>query len=437
MASKFLLARFRFALGRVRAQLHRAVLRLAISGWTEALIRVRRTRARRRPEFPRDRPAVDRRSPLILVVDVGAPTPDRDSGSVRLIGLLKTLKQAGLHPIFTTDDFQTEGPELAPLLAAGVAILPCRNALEAFQWMEDHRDQLIAIIACRHYTACHWLAAAKAIAPAACRVFDSVDLHFLREQREALVQGRFGRARLAELTRRRELQATRLATTTWVVSPLEKEIIDTLAPRTDVRIVSNVMEPLGETPGFDQRRGLLFVGGFRHSPNVDAVAWLLTEIFPLVKRAAPEIELDIVGSDMPFELQELADRTPGVRQHGYVRDITPLLLRGRVGVAPLRFGAGVKGKINSSMAHGQPVVATACATEGMHLTHDANVLIADDAGGFAQQVVRLYRDARLWNRLVTAGRENVETYFSPTAALDTMMATFRAPRISSPSPGED
>ena len=98
------------------------------------------------------------------------------------------------------------------------------------------------------------------------------------------------------------------------------------------------------------------------------------------------------------------ETVPGLRVHGHVPDIEPFAAQCRIAIAPLRFGAGVKGKINLSMSHGQPVVATSCAVEGMHLTPGHDVLVADDAETFAGHVARLYNDAALWRSLAEAGR---------------------------------
>jgi len=114
---------------------------------------------------------------------------------------------------------------------------------------------------------------------------------------------------------------------------------------------------------------------------------------------------------MPAAIAALAGQ-PGVEIHGYVADLAPYMDGIRIAVAPLRFGAGVKGKINLSMAHGQPVVATACATEGMHLRDGEDVLVADDAAGFADSVVGLYQDDALWQRLADNGRINLQRHFS-------------------------
>ena len=118
---------------------------------------------------------------------------------------------------------------------------------------------------------------------------------------------------------------------------------------------------------------------------------------------------------MPHEIARLAD-IPGVRIHGHVPDLQPLLDGARVSIAPLRYGAGVKGKVNQAMAHGLPVVATTAAVEGMHLRDGEDVLVADDAAGFADAVLRLHDDEALWSRLSANGRDNVARHFSLDAA---------------------
>jgi glycosyltransferase involved in cell wall biosynthesis len=93
-------------------------------------------------------------------------------------------------------------------------------------------------------------------------------------------------------------------------------------------------------------------------------------------------------------------------------------------VAPLRYGAGVKGKVNMSMAHGQPVVATPAAVEGMFAEHERELLVAADAESFAAEVVRLYQDEDLWNRLSNASVENVKTHFSMDTARASLTELF-------------
>src|SRR5690606_22622815 len=145
-----------------------------------------------------------------------------------------------------------------------------------------------------------------------------------------------------------------------------------------------------------------------------AVCWFVRAVLPHVHAALPALRLHVIGSEVPPEVRALAsDR---VRVHGYVPDVAPWFERCRLSVAPLRYGAGVKGKLNQSMSHGVPCVATSVAIEGMELVPGEEVLVADDAEAFAARVVEAYRDEALWARLSAGSLANVERLFSVRAA---------------------
>ena len=151
------------------------------------------------------------------------------------------------------------------------------------------------------------------------------------------------------------------------------------------------MTTTGTTPKMiGKERDVLFVGSFDHPPNVDAARWAAREIMPLVRERCPDAVLHVVGSNPTDQVRELAG--PGVEVHGWVPDVAPMYARSRVTLAPLRFGAGVKGKVGESLAIGVPVVGTSVAVEGMHLTDGQEVLVADDAPGLADAVVQLLTD---------------------------------------------
>src|SRR5690606_12235755 len=262
-------------------------------------------------------------------------------------------------------------------------------------------------------------------APRARVVFDSIDLHYLRETRSAGLAGDPALARAAARTRRRELAVVAAADATLVVSPVEREVLAVDAPGATVEVLSNLHEVAGPGQPFDARRDLVFVGGFRHPPNVDAVRWFVAEVLPAVRARLPGVRFHCIGGDVPPEIAALAAE-PGVTVHGHVPDIAPYMDGCRLAVAPLRYGAGVKGKVNLSMAHGQPVVATPCAAEGMYLEDGRDVMLADDAGAFADAVVRAYGDRALWERLAANGLENVARHFSAEAARDVVRRVFFA-----------
>jgi glycosyltransferase involved in cell wall biosynthesis len=201
---------------------------------------------------------------------------------------------------------------------------------------------------------------------------------------------------------------------TVVVSEYERTILEQELPGRPIKVVSNIHSVRASAIDFESRRDMFFVGGYDHLPNVDAVQWFAREIWPKVRRQLPDVRVFLIGSKMPPAVATLAG--DGIEPLGHLPDLTPHLERCRISIAPLRYGAGVKGKINLAQSSGVPVVATTVAVEGMHLEHLRDVLIGDTPDDFANAIVRLYTDRTLWTVVSEAGRANVARYFSPEAA---------------------
>ncbi|MDQ3494464.1 MAG: glycosyltransferase [Pseudomonadota bacterium] len=359
----------------------------------------------------------------VLVIDALTPCPDRDSGSLRLVNLMRVLRAEGAHVVFLPANREHAGRYTHDLQRIGVEAWYAPSARRAPAWLAEHGARFDAVLVCRHYVAREFLPLLRRHAPQAKILFDSIDLHYLREARAAEVDGDPGLARQAAATRKRELDVIARSDMTLVVSEAERELLGQDAPQARVEVLSNLHEIAGPGLSFDQRRDLVFVGGFRHPPNVDAVRWFVAEVFPRIRQHLPSVVFHCIGGDVPNAIQALA-HAEGVVVHGHVADITPYMDGCRIALAPLRYGAGVKGKINLSMAHGQPVVATTCGIEGMHLVDGRDVLVADDAGAFADAAVRLYGDEGLWHRLSVNGLDNVSTHFSMDAARDVVRRLF-------------
>jgi hypothetical protein len=199
-----------------------------------------------------------------------------------------------------------------------------------------------------------------------------------------------------------------------VVSTEEVKILTKKLPGRRLGLISMIHDVQSVIPPFSARQDCLFVGGFEHTPNVDAMLWFAAEIMPLIHKQLPQARLHIVGSKMPEGIRALASEH--ILTHGYVECITPFLESCLVSVAPLRFGAGVKGKITESMSYGLPVVSTTVGAEGMRLTRGKNILVADEPAAFAEHVVRLQRDSALWEKLSENGLKVVQEHFSMAAA---------------------
>ncbi len=362
------------------------------------------------PELERDRGAARR----VLVIEACMLTPDQDSGSVRMQTLLEVL--AGLHSkvSFVADNLEYREPYVSRLQQLGIEVLFHPFVTSIADLLARRGGEFDVVIISRHYIAAKHLDTVREFAPHALVVFDTVDLHFLREERLAELEGSALGDAAARARREEELAMIRKSDVTLVVSPVEQKLLHELLPEARVMIVSNIHDPVAGGKPFAEREGLVFIGGFQHPPNVDAVLWYAQEILPLVRERLPGVKTYVVGSKVPGTIKAL--EADDLVVTGYVPDVTPFFTGCRVSIAPLRYGAGVKGKVNLAMSHGLPVVATTASVEGMHLAPDEDVLVADDPAAFADAIARLYRDEALWQRLAAGGIENIRRHFSRDVA---------------------
>ncbi|MCS3745528.1 MULTISPECIES: glycosyltransferase [unclassified Xanthomonas] len=362
----------------------------------------------------------------VLILDECVPQPDRDSGSLRQFNLIRLLREEGAHVVFVPTRREHAGRHTQALQQLGVEVWYAPFLDGIGSWLRTHGARFAVVLLVRHHVAHACLPLLKQYAPQARTLFDTVDLHYLRERRGAELAGDANLLRSAERTRVRELEIMAATDVTVLVSAAEQAQLHADAPQIRTALLSNLHEVAGSGHSFEQRRDLVFVGGFRHPPNADAVQWFISAIFPQVRAHLPTVEFHCIGADLPEALKLLAEECPGVRLHGHVPDLVPFMDSARIAVAPLRFGAGVKGKINLSMAHGQPVVGTTCAVEGMHLRDGEDVCVADEADAFANAIVRLYQDAAQWQKLADNGLRNVAEHFSLDAARATVRELFIA-----------
>jgi len=350
----------------------------------------------------------------VLVIDAYTPEPDQDSGSLRLRYLMQCFQDLGYGVTFMPDNRAHAGRYTHDLQAAGVEVLygPWIDSLPRF--FAERGAEFDFVMISRHYVATRYIPLLKRYCPGAPFIFDTVDLHYLREERLAKLENSASLARTAAQTRRSELEVIAAADATLVVSPVEQTVLKEAAPEARVHVISNVHEVIGSRRSFAERKDIFFVGGYQHPPNIDAAEWFVGTIWPLIREQLPDVTFHLIGSKAPDEVRALHGN--GVHFHGFVEDLEPWLDGCRISVAPLRYGAGIKGKVNISMSRGQPVVATPMAVEGMFARAGKDVLVAETAEDFAEAVVRLYRDEALWNQVSAAGLENVRKYFSVETA---------------------
>lgn len=359
------------------------------------------------PTLERDR-GVERR---ILVIDATTPRPDHDAGSLLKYYHLRLLQSLGYQVTFVPDNLLHDGEYTRDLQRLGVECVYEPHCLSIRHLLTARAKDFQLAMLCRPYVAIRYMDILRRLSPSTRIIYDTVDLHYLREQRQAEVEKDPLMSERAERTRRDELRLISQADAAIVVSPVEKELLAREVARANVHVVQLVIPEEPQGPGFEERRDILFIGGYQHTPNAEAVLYFCREILPALRARIPEMRFLVLGSRPTPEIQALAN--DHIQVLGFQKDISPYFNACRLMVAPLRFGAGIKGKLGTSFSFGLPVVATSIAAEGMYLQHGREVLIGDTPQEFADAVLRLYGDPALWASMSQAGRQLVRERFSP------------------------
>ena len=358
----------------------------------------------------------------ILVIDHHLPMPDKDAGSVRMFHILNTLHELGHRVTFIPDNLANIPPYGEELQRRGIEIIYHPYIKKVRDYLISHGSEFDAVLLSRCDFARKHIADTRLYAPRSRIIFDTVDLHFVRTEREAQITSDPETREKARQKEQLEYDLIDQADETWVVSNVEQRLLREARPHKSVEIVSTIAEVPGSKTPFALRRDCLFIGGFQHTPNIDAVLFFVQKIYPLVSEHLPDAKFYIIGDKAPPEIVALA--TERIVIAGWQRDIRPFFDSAKLSVAPLRFGAGVKGKINQSMGFGVPVVATTLAIEGMPLINRRDILVADEAEDFAHALIELYESEALWNNLSENGIRKTRALYSIEAAREKLKLLF-------------
>jgi GT2 family glycosyltransferase/glycosyltransferase involved in cell wall biosynthesis len=350
----------------------------------------------------------------ILVIDHHLPTSDKDAGSVRMFHILNILHQLGHRVTFVPDNLANISPYGEELQKRGIEIIYHPYFKKVRDYLVSHGPEFDAVILSRCDFARKHIADTRLYAPRSRIIFDTVDLHFIRTDREAQITSNRETREKARQQEELEFDLIDQADETWVVSSVEQKLLREARPDKSIEIVSTIAEVPGSKTPFALRRDWLFIGGFQHRPNIDAVLFFVQKIYPLVSERLRDAKFYIIGDKPPPEIVALA--TERIIVAGLQRDVRPFFDSVKLSVAPLRFGAGIKGKINQSMGFGVPVVATSLAVEGMPLTNRKDILIADEPEDFARALVELYESEELWNRVSENSIRKTRALYSTDAA---------------------
>jgi GT2 family glycosyltransferase len=375
------------------------------------------------PNDPAHVPAARQRSlrkSRIVVIDNAVPAPDEDSGSVRLTAVINAMVDDGYAVTFVPINGWRREPYTRRLEKSGVEVLGVPD--EWWEHLASMAESVSHVWISRPDVAEVVLDRVRATIPDATVIYDTVDLHFLRMERQAGTTDDAATRLGAVLHKQLELDLIERSDLAVVVSEYEATLLAKLVD-TPVVVVPNI-HAADDRPVFpDGRAGLLFVGGFQHRPNEDAVVWFVEDVLPLVLRRHPDCVLTVVGSNVTPAVKALAAES--VRVTGWVADLAPFYAATRLAIAPLRFGAGVKGKVGEAMALGVPMSMTTIAAEGMHIDDGIHAMVADRSELMAQQICQLLEDDELWRALSARGRELINERFGVARARELLVQALR------------
>ena len=362
----------------------------------------------------------------ILVIDTYMPCYDKESGSRRLFQLLKIFKELNYHVIFAADNGIKAEPYASELQNLQVEVIHTQDGYGLIP--EEQIKARLPLVnmawICRPELSEKYLPIIRQQSNIKI-IYDTIDLHYLRMKRAWEMSPKKDGAQVTEWInmQARELKIAHQADLTVTVTPIEQQILQQQGIN-PVAVVPNIHSPyLGENKDFHERHNILFIGSYTHPPNIDAVLWLCEAIMPLVWEKLPEVTVTLLGSNPTQEV--IALKSNKVQVPGYISDVSSYFLSHRVFVSPLRYGAGMKGKIGQSLEYGLPIISTDIGIEGMNLTPGRNILIANRAERFAAQIIRLYQDEKLWRRLA-ANAEEALLPFTPQAVSDYCENKFRS-----------
>ena len=365
----------------------------------------------------------------VLVIDHYVPHFDKDAGSRSTFMYIELMREMGYRVLFLGANYFPHRPYTEMLQQMGVEVLVGEYmARNQDRWLQESAPYIDTIYLHRPHVAEQFLASLEKMQPRPQIVFMGHDLHYLRISREQELSGDKALSATAAKWRRREYAV--FDRVDRVYYPSQIEIDEILEHRPDLAARAIPLYALNHAPAapyaFGETRDLLFVGGFNHPPNVDAICWFVEEVLPLIHQSCPDVKLHVVGSNPTDAVESL--QSDKVIVYGYLTDeeLDALYLEARQVIAPLRFGAGVKGKILEAIQKGRPLVTTSIGAEGIP---DASVVmnIADSAKAFADLVIEIERGNSEALAKLEAYSDWLETNFSKANAARLLRLDFGDP----------
>lgn len=333
----------------------------------------------------------------VLIIGHTWPEPKTTGAGVRMMQLIKCFQNRNFNIHFASTAEKTNYSHNLENLGVTTRAISLNNA-SFDDFLKEIKPDVVLFD--RFYTEEQFGWRVAETLPKAIRVLDTEDLHFLRFAREEAVKKNstvnYKNSEIAV----REIASIYRCDLSLIISKKEMEILET-----DFKVDAKLLHYLPflpdaiqsqSLPEFEQRYHIVFIGNYKHQPNVDAVRELKTTIWPLLSSLLPQVELHCYGAYAPQHLQQLQNPKERFFVKGWVEDAIPVIARARVMLAPLRFGAGLKGKFLDAMQCGTPFVTTKIGIEGFEMDTDGSTYISDNPQDFAEKAAQLYEEKYLW-----------------------------------------
>jgi GT2 family glycosyltransferase/glycosyltransferase involved in cell wall biosynthesis len=345
----------------------------------------------------------------IVVIDNFELTPDEDSGSLRMSRIVEEFVAQGFKVHFVSLIGEKSPRWADAALSLGVEVLHGVDELQTT--LQALNKKLDFFFISRPDAFASVIDRVLLFAPEIPIVYDMVDAHGLRMHRKSVLKGSARDLEEASHIEAIEIRAARMADVVVAVSQSDLDHLKEVSGTNSKSfIIPNVhIMPALSQRAFSQREGILFVGGFQHDPNVDAVEFLVNHVMPKVEATIGEVPVFIVGSKPTKEVIALSSRTVTVT--GWVENLQPIYEKAKIFVAPLRYGAGVKGKIGESLSFGLPTITTSIGVEGMGVEPGVDLFVVETADEFAELICEIYDNEELLASIAKNGSEKIETLF--------------------------
>lgn len=358
----------------------------------------------------------------ILIIDHMVPHYDKDAGAKNVFMYTHLFIELGFKVTFMPADFYPAQPYTNELEQSGVEVLYGNYYVKYWrEWLVENAGYYDYIYLNRPHIAIRFIDVIKKHTKGLVLYFGH-DLHYLREQREYEIEKNAELLKSIEKWKEIEFKLIRMADVVYVVGSYEQAVLKKEFPLKRIRnIPIFVYDSMPEVLDgrWEERKNLMFVGGFNHPPNVDAVLWFAKEIFPRILEHYPDMVWYVIGSNPTNEI--LALNTDHIIITGFITDeeLEYYYYSCRMAVVPLRYGAGVKGKVIESIYKQCPLVTTPVGAEG--ISTEEGAFIVSSLKDMANKVIELYDNKEYLQELINKGPEYMNRYFTKKQALDIIL----------------